>query len=111
MLRNRHHTVTRKIKTNFGSMYIHVDLDDAGRPVGGQISTPGKEPESQIAQLVFALSEGLNDACSMVTYDGKIDGQRGYFEACRLIREQGLRDGTLEPVNDRERRIAEGRDE
>lgn len=100
---NRTLTVTRKVKTNFGSMYIHVDLDDLGRPVGGQISTPGKEPESQIAQLVAVLSAGLND---LFAYDGKIDGQRGYFEAYRLIREQGLRDGTLEPINDHERRIA-----
>lgn len=53
---------THKVKTNFGTMYFHIEFDDAARPVGGWISTPGKEPESQIHRLVEILSEGLNEA-------------------------------------------------
>ena len=54
--------VTRKVSTNFGNFYIHVDLDAAGRPVGGNISSPLKEPNSEIAKLVHTLSEALDDA-------------------------------------------------
>lgn len=57
----RTNTLTRKVKTSFGSMYIHVDIDDSFHPVGGSISDPGKEPQSQIAQLVQDLSRGLDD--------------------------------------------------
>lgn len=53
---------TQKVKTAFGSMYISIDHDDTGRPVGGWISNPGKEPESQIHQLIEDLSYGLNEA-------------------------------------------------
>ena len=59
---DRWHTVTNKIKTDFGSMYIHIDTDANGHPVGGSISHPGKEPESQIARLIETLSSGLNSA-------------------------------------------------
>jgi hypothetical protein len=63
----RTHTVTCKVKTDFGSMHIHIELNAAGQPVGGSISTPGKEPESQIARLVETLSEGLDEALRVVT--------------------------------------------
>lgn len=59
---NRSNNMIRKVKTPFGSMYIHVDYDAEGRIIGGSISDPRKEPEAQIAKLVEALSAGLNDA-------------------------------------------------
>lgn len=43
-------------------MFIHIDTDDTGATLGGRISTPGKEPESQIQRLVDRLSIGLNEA-------------------------------------------------
>lgn len=60
----RTNCITRKVKTEFGSMYVHLDLDAQGRPVGGSISTPQKEPESQITRLIHTLSEGLDHALS-----------------------------------------------
>lgn len=55
--------VTRKVKTEFGSMYVQIDVDAAsGRPVGGSIATPEKEPDSAITRLVYALSDALNAA-------------------------------------------------
>lgn len=59
--KNRMRTVTRKVKTSFGSMYIHIHYDDKGTPCGGWISDPGKEPDSTISQLVKDLSEGLHE--------------------------------------------------
>lgn len=61
---NRNPMTTTKVRTQFGPMYIHIAYDDAGRPVGGSISTPGKEPESQIHILMETLSAGLNEALS-----------------------------------------------
>ena len=59
---NRTQTTTVKVSTNFGTMYLHIETDAYGRPVGGSISTPGKEPESQIHILVETLSAGLQRA-------------------------------------------------
>ena len=59
---NRTLTTTEKVKTEFGSMYVHIEVDDAGRPVGGSLSTSGKEPESQITRLVAEISATLNRA-------------------------------------------------
>lgn len=108
----RSNCITQKIRTEFGSMYIHIDLDADGRPVGGQVSTPGKEPESQITRLIATISEGLDAACKVASdaYDAATDARLGYFKAQRLIREQGLRDGKFKPMNEHERVIAEGRD-
>jgi hypothetical protein len=58
----RTHTVTRKVATAFGAMYVHVELNGRGQPVGGSISDPGKEPDSQIAGLIADLSAGLDAA-------------------------------------------------
>ncbi len=59
---SRTQTTTVKVKTEFGSMHVHVELDHTGRPVGGSISTPGKEPDSQIARLVEILSGAFGQA-------------------------------------------------
>lgn len=66
----RTRSLTQKVKTDFGSMYIAVEFNDVGQPVGGSISTPGKEPESQIHKLVETLSEGLNDALKIAGVAG-----------------------------------------
>jgi hypothetical protein len=63
--------VTRKVLTEFGNMYISIDLDAHGRPedgrMGGRIATPEKEPESQITRLVETLSLGMDDALREAT--------------------------------------------
>tara|TARA_R110002153_G_scaffold151371_1_gene302797 strand:+ start:457 stop:654 length:198 start_codon:yes stop_codon:yes gene_type:complete len=56
----RHHLITQKVETNFGSMFIHIDFNDNGQPVAGWISDKGKDPDSAIVGLIEALSEGLN---------------------------------------------------
>ena len=43
-------------------MYVSVDFTPGGRPIGGSIATPGKEPESQIHRLVETLSTAVNEA-------------------------------------------------
>lgn len=58
----RERTITRKVKTQFGSMYIHIHYDGLGRACGGWISDPGKEPDSQISILVETLATALHEA-------------------------------------------------
>ena len=58
----RTRTTTTKVRTDFGSMFIHIEQDHEGLPVGGSISHPGKEPTSQIVNLVEILSKGLDEA-------------------------------------------------
>ena len=61
---NRARTITQKVKTPFGSMYLHISVNDLGYPIGASISDPGKEPESQISRLVADLSAALDEALS-----------------------------------------------
>ena len=69
-MKNRHNTITEKVSTSFGPMYIHIELNQLAQPVGGWISSPGKEPESQISLLIENLSEGLNHALRIVREAG-----------------------------------------
>lgn len=62
MSKSRTNTVTHKTNTMFGSLYIHIHLNDLGQPCGGWISDPGKEPDSQITQFIREISTGLNEA-------------------------------------------------
>lgn len=59
---SRHQCSRQKVDTDFGTMYIHIDLDTFARPTGGWISTPGKEPDSEIQKLIDQLAEGLDQA-------------------------------------------------
>ena len=59
---NRAETTTQRVETEFGVMYVHIEVDAAGRPCGGSISHPYKDPEAKIPGLVEALSEGLDKA-------------------------------------------------
>ena len=53
---------TRKVKTDWGNFYVHIDFDPKGRPIGGSISSPLKEPNNAINTLVRSLSAGLDHA-------------------------------------------------
>ncbi len=59
---NRRVCVTKRVSTPFGTMYVHVDLDGEGKPIGGAISDPRKEPDSTVAALIESLSKGLHAA-------------------------------------------------
>lgn len=58
----RRRTVTERVETPFGAMYVHVELDRAARPVSGSISAPGKNPDSAVDTMLAALSAGLDGA-------------------------------------------------
>ena len=65
----RSQTVTRKVKTPYGSMYVSIEIDEAGRLKGGNIFAPLRKTEgsslgleARIAVLVEKLSEGFDDA-------------------------------------------------
>lgn len=51
----------------------------------------------------------IGDANEMVdVFDGHEDGRRNYDHYCKVKRHELLRQGKTTPVNDEERRIAEG---
>lgn len=52
-------TVTEKVETPFGSLYIHLDYRD-GQCTGGSISSPGKNPDGAVEQMLANLSDTLN---------------------------------------------------
>jgi len=60
-------TTISKVKTQFGTMYIAIDTDLQGRPVGANISWHRKEPDSQISLLLEELSDGLRKALENAT--------------------------------------------
>lgn len=62
---SRHSNLTQKVETPFGAMYITLEFNRAGVPVGGWINHPMKNPSSEITALIEALSEGLNEACKI----------------------------------------------
>lgn len=59
--------LNHKVKTPFGSCYIHIHWDEHGRICGGSISDPQKEPDAQVAKMIQALSQGLDDILNATT--------------------------------------------
>lgn len=47
-------------------MYVHLDINYEGIPVGGRISHPGKNPEAQITNLIEQIGVALNDCAASV---------------------------------------------
>ena len=54
-------TTTRKVPTPFGSFYVHVSLDAAGRPCDVAISTPGKHHDTVMHEALIALGEAITE--------------------------------------------------
>jgi hypothetical protein len=52
-------TMTEKVETPFGSLYIHLDFQ-GDECVGGSISSPGKNPDGTVEQMLASLSDTLN---------------------------------------------------
>jgi hypothetical protein len=60
---------TQKVETPFGPHYIHVDTDVNGRIVDASISTPRKDPDATVGQLIAALSAGLSELAQSIAAD------------------------------------------
>jgi hypothetical protein len=74
---SRFRTTITKIPTPFGGMFFHLDIDKHGRVAGGQISHKGKDLDSQVTQLVEALSSGIDEA--LASSGGKVIWWRRLF--------------------------------
>lgn len=59
--------ITQKIVTEFGSHYVHLEIE-RGCVVGISISSPGKFGQTQIAGMLGAISEA---ASSMMAEMGR----------------------------------------
>lgn len=58
---SRYMSTITAVKTPFGSMFIHIEKED-GIPIGGWISNPLKNPDSEVTKLIECLADGLNAA-------------------------------------------------
>lgn len=61
-LTNRLRATNTKIKTDYGSIYLHLHYDQAGKLVGGCLSHKWKDPRAQIETLIRRISEGLDES-------------------------------------------------
>ena len=58
---NRSRLVRKRIRTQgFGSLYVSVDFDDAGRVIGAALHTPGKFAKSDIGIAIEKMSQALD---------------------------------------------------
>ncbi len=57
---SRHHCLTKKIKTPFGQIFLHLDAASDGRVVTIGISQPGKHENTTLGDALHQIAEGLN---------------------------------------------------
>ena len=61
-MKNRLEVTNQKIKTDYGSIYLHLHYDIFGKLVGGALSHKWKDPNAQIDALIRRISDGLDEA-------------------------------------------------
>lgn len=59
---NRLQVTNTKIKTDYGSIYLHLHHDKDGKLVGAALSHKWKDPNAQIDTLIRRISDGLDEA-------------------------------------------------
>ena len=52
--------LTEKVKTKFGSWYVHLEIDKQGRPCGLSFSTPGKILDSALDDVIRKMGEAAD---------------------------------------------------
>lgn len=53
-------TITQKVATSFGTLYVHVNYAE-GRPVALRISSPGKFSDTTMGAVLDAIAEAATD--------------------------------------------------
>lgn len=61
-MKNRLQITNQKIKTDYGSIYLHLHYDEKGKLAGGALSHKWKDPNAQIDTLIRRISDGLDEA-------------------------------------------------
>jgi len=57
---NRQQTLTRRVESAFGSIYVHSNYDAKGEWIGVRFSTPGKHHEKGLHDLLEGIGDALN---------------------------------------------------
>ena len=52
--------ITQKIRSEFGSLFLHVEFTPLGTPVKLRVSAPQKIADAQIGKLLDQVSEGFS---------------------------------------------------
>jgi len=58
---SRHQCFGRGVKTPFGTVYQHIDVDGEGNVTGMSISYPGKFEDTEIGNMLDQLSQTTRD--------------------------------------------------
>lgn len=56
---SRSRVTTAKVKSPFGSLYVHVSHNDAGHAIAVGISSPGKFSDTEVGETLTALAEEI----------------------------------------------------
>ena len=59
-MNQRLETVTRRVETSFGSLYVHVGFGRDGAPHDVAISTPGKHHDTSIHEAFDAIGAAIS---------------------------------------------------
>ena len=62
---NRTETLTQRVETSFGSLYVHVSFVD-GRIVDIGISTPGKHLDTTIGNTLISIGTAITEMIDAV---------------------------------------------
>ncbi len=57
----RMRTITRKVPTPFGALYVHVSIDGDGVARDVAISTPGKHHDGTMHEALIAVGEAITE--------------------------------------------------
>ena len=63
-------TVTSRVETPFGSLYVHMGFDDKGVAREFSISTPGKHHDTTMGEALIAISEASTALLQDLTQAG-----------------------------------------
>lgn len=61
MNHNRERTLTQRVESKHGTHYVHVAFNQDGHASGVRISSPGKFKDSELGELLEAISDAVSE--------------------------------------------------
>jgi len=58
---SRRHCLTQRVRTDFGTIYAQLDVDECGRIAGVSISSHAKHEDSSVNRALSGLSQAFRD--------------------------------------------------
>jgi hypothetical protein len=58
---SRHHCLTKKVATEFGTLYAQIDVDENGKISGISVSSHSKHEDTAVERALSALAQAFRD--------------------------------------------------